>query len=109
MWKTYRGKSSVVDHSFGKNHPVAVNAGFKFLDELLLSESRAPWQEGPGVSLAAEKTYKNPVKMNTERSHYLRNSFGKRDDSSGVGDEELSRVFCYGAGYGATTFGTIAE
>lgn len=100
---------SVVDPYFYQNYPGVLDAGFKVLDYLYLYPSHAPWIEGAGLLLAAESCYGNDAKMNLQREHYLRQSFGKTDSSSIPADYNTRVCFVYGAGHGARTFGTVEE
>lgn len=108
--KKNRGEvQSIVDPYFYQNYPGVLNAGFKVLDYLYLHPSHAPWIEGAGLLLAAESCYGNDAKMNIQREHYLRQSFGKTDTSSIPADDNTRVSFVYGAGHGARTFGTVEE
>ena len=106
---TYRNKGglkSFVDTQFSQKHPGVIDAGFKVLDYLYLHPSHAPSTVGPGICLAAESCYGNNAKVNLQRGHYLRQSFGKTDVDV---DDDTRVCFVYGAGYGSVTFGTVDE
>ena len=106
---TYRNKGglkSFVDTQFSQKHPGVIDAGFKVLDYLYLHPSHAPSTVGPGICLAAESCYGNNAKVNLQRGHYLRQSFGKTDVDV---DDDMRVCFVYGAGYGSVTFGTVDE
>ena len=106
---TYRNKGglkSFVDTQFSQKHPDVIDAGFKVLDYLYLHPSHAPSTGGPGICLAAESCYGNNAKVNLQRGHYLRQSFGKTDVDV---DDDMTVCFVYGAGYGSVTFGTVDE
>ena len=100
---------SIVDPNFYQKYPGVLNAGFKVLDYLYLHPSHAPWIEGAGLLLAAESCYGNDAKMNLQRKHYLRQSFGKTDSSAIPADDNARVCFVYGAGHGSRTFGTVEE
>ena len=100
------GLKSFVDTQFSQKHPGVIDAGFKVLDYLYLHPSHAPSTEGPGICLAAESCYGNDAKLNLQRGHYLRQSFGKTDVDV---DDDTRVCFVYGAGYGSVTFGTVDE
>jgi hypothetical protein len=100
------GLKSFVDTQFSQKHPDVIDAGFKVLDYLYLHPSHAPSTVGPGICLAAESCYGNNAKLNLQRGHYLRQSFGKTKTDV---DDDTRVCYVYGAGYGAVTFGTVDE
>ena len=102
-------QSIIVDPNFYQKYPGVLNAGFRVLDYLYLHPSHAPWIEGAGLLLAAESCYGNDAKMNLQRKHYLRQSFGKTDSSAIPADDNARVCFVYGAGHGSRTFGTVEE
>ena len=83
--------------------PLLIN----ILDDLFLSPSRAPWDEGDGVVMMADSPYFTKfLTVNVERKSYLRNNYGA-DVPSVLSNSDAQAVHrcSYGTASGKMTHG----
>jgi hypothetical protein len=96
---------STMDKNFLIAHPSVEKTCFSFLSKLFSSPLRCPGECGDGICLSSDSCYGNPVKLNIDKTNYLRQSFAKTDEKNPTNNKDTRTACTYGVGTGGSTHG----